>query len=192
MYKHEYYQKPKEVVIRQEPEQATCNFGVPPAATFLTFYPQDNNIIAIGKGYKDVHFKEKIATGEGINDVSVRLMLEWELPLESYKWCLEIRCYGSVKHSDFDLCFEGKVFFATGVDYNQVLLFPLLLSQGRKADWRMLEWALLLESYKWYLDIRCYGTVEHSGFGLCFKRMVLFATGINYNQVLGGRSLKLT
>ncbi|GKB15157.1 reverse transcriptase domain-containing protein [Tanacetum coccineum] len=62
--------------------------------------------------------------------------------------------------------------------------FPLLLGQGRKADWRMLEWALLLEPYKWYLDIRCYGTVEHSGFGLCFNRMVLFATGVNYNQVL--------
>nr|GEV10821.1 asparagine--tRNA ligase, cytoplasmic 1 [Tanacetum cinerariifolium] len=27
-------------------------------------------------------------------------------------------------------------------------------------------------------DIRCYGTVEYSGFGLCFERMVLFANGI--------------
>ncbi|GJX51932.1 hypothetical protein Tco_0280301 [Tanacetum coccineum] len=54
---------------------ATYNFGVPPAATFLALHPQDNNIIAIGKGYKDVHFEAKIATGEGINVVSVQLLV---------------------------------------------------------------------------------------------------------------------
>ncbi|GKC09766.1 hypothetical protein Tco_1001376 [Tanacetum coccineum] len=54
---------------------ATYNFGVPHATTFLALHPQDNNIIAIGKGYKDVHFEAKIATGEGINAVSVQLLV---------------------------------------------------------------------------------------------------------------------
>ncbi len=31
--------------------------------------------------------------------------------------------------------------------------------------------------YKWYLDIRRYGTVPHSGFGLGFERMLMFVTG---------------
>ncbi|GKB44986.1 hypothetical protein Tco_0889928 [Tanacetum coccineum] len=51
------------------------NFGVSPAATFLAFHPQDNNIIAIGKGYKDVHFEAKIATVEGINDTFVESLI---------------------------------------------------------------------------------------------------------------------
>nr|XP_027072598.1 asparagine--tRNA ligase, cytoplasmic 1-like [Coffea arabica] len=43
---------------------------------------------------------------------------------------------------------------------------------------RILEMNLPLEPYEWYLDLRRYGTVKHSGFGLGFERMILFATGI--------------
>ena len=32
--------------------------------------------------------------------------------------------------------------------------------------------------YKWYLDLRRYGTVPHSGFGLGFERMLMFITGV--------------
>ncbi|KAK1670321.1 hypothetical protein QYE76_058480 [Lolium multiflorum] len=43
---------------------------------------------------------------------------------------------------------------------------------------RILDAGLQLESYEFYLDLRRYGTVEHSGFGLGFERMLLFATGL--------------
>jgi asparaginyl-tRNA synthetase len=33
--------------------------------------------------------------------------------------------------------------------------------------------------YKWYLDVRRYGTVPHSGFGLGFERMMMFVTGVS-------------
>jgi asparaginyl-tRNA synthetase len=32
--------------------------------------------------------------------------------------------------------------------------------------------------YKWYLDLRRYGTVPHAGFGLGFERMLMFVTGV--------------
>ena len=31
----------------------------------------------------------------------------------------------------------------------------------------------------WYLDLRKYGTVKHSGFGLGLERLILFATGMS-------------
>ncbi|MFM9001722.1 MAG: asparagine--tRNA ligase [Opitutia bacterium] len=34
-----------------------------------------------------------------------------------------------------------------------------------------------LEAYRWYLDLRRYGTVPHAGFGLGFERMLMFLTG---------------
>jgi asparaginyl-tRNA synthetase len=33
--------------------------------------------------------------------------------------------------------------------------------------------------YTWYLDLRRYGTVPHSGFGLGFERMLMFVSGIS-------------
>ncbi|XP_010483144.1 PREDICTED: asparagine--tRNA ligase, cytoplasmic 1 [Camelina sativa] len=44
---------------------------------------------------------------------------------------------------------------------------------------RIKEMGLPIEPYKWYIDLRRYGTVKHCGFGLGFERMILFATGID-------------
>ncbi|KAI3928896.1 hypothetical protein MKW92_013539 [Papaver armeniacum] len=41
------------------------------------------------------------------------------------------------------------------------------------------RYGLPLEPYEWYLDLRRYGTVKHSGFGLGFERMVLFSTSLD-------------
>ncbi|XP_062210812.1 asparagine--tRNA ligase, cytoplasmic 1-like [Phragmites australis] len=43
---------------------------------------------------------------------------------------------------------------------------------------RILDAGLPLEPYEWYLDLRRFGSVKHSGFGLGFERMILFATGM--------------
>ncbi|HOP22386.1 MAG TPA: asparagine--tRNA ligase [Gammaproteobacteria bacterium] len=44
---------------------------------------------------------------------------------------------------------------------------------------RMKEHHLNLEEYKWYIDLRRYGTAPHAGFGLGFERLVSYVTGIN-------------
>jgi len=43
---------------------------------------------------------------------------------------------------------------------------------------RMDELDLDKEHYKWYLDLRRYGTVPHAGFGLGFERLVNYITGM--------------
>ena len=50
---------------------------------------------------------------------------------------------------------------------------------------RMKECGLKEEDYAYYLDLRKYGGVVHSGFGLGFERMVMYLTGIgNIRDVL--------
>jgi asparaginyl-tRNA synthetase len=45
-------------------------------------------------------------------------------------------------------------------------------------DARLEQMGLPKEEYWWYRDLRKYGTVPHSGFGLGFERAVLYATGM--------------
>ena len=43
---------------------------------------------------------------------------------------------------------------------------------------RMTDLGLDVKNYWWYLDLRRYGTVPHSGFGLGFDRLLLYVTGM--------------
>jgi len=45
-------------------------------------------------------------------------------------------------------------------------------------DARLGEMGLNKEDYSWYRDLRKYGSVPHSGFGLGFERLVAYVTGM--------------
>lgn len=44
---------------------------------------------------------------------------------------------------------------------------------------RIKELGLSIESYQWYLDLRKYGSIPHSGFGVGFERLLLLITGLD-------------
>ncbi|MDR2398033.1 MAG: asparagine--tRNA ligase [Spirochaetaceae bacterium] len=56
--------------------------------------------------------------------------------------------------------------------------YALLESRMRALDMR-------LEDYRWYLDLRRYGTVPHAGFGMGFERLIQYITGmVNIRDVI--------
>ena len=44
---------------------------------------------------------------------------------------------------------------------------------------RMQELNMNLDDYQWYIDLRRFGTVTHSGFGLGFERLIMYITGMS-------------
>ena len=43
---------------------------------------------------------------------------------------------------------------------------------------RMKKLNMDIDSYKWYLDLRKYGSCDHAGFGLGFERAIMYLTGM--------------
>ena len=44
---------------------------------------------------------------------------------------------------------------------------------------RIRELGLREEDYKWYLDLRRFGSVKHAGYGLGFERLIMYVTGMS-------------
>lgn len=49
---------------------------------------------------------------------------------------------------------------------------------------RMEQQGMDKSAYEWYMDLRRYGSVPHSGFGLGFERLVSYATGMNIRDTI--------
>lgn len=63
----------------------------------------------------------------------------------------------------------GEIIGGSQRDHDHDRLKKKLIAQG-----------LPVESYQWYLDVRRYGSVPHSGFGLGIERVIAWVTGIKH------------
>ena len=45
---------------------------------------------------------------------------------------------------------------------------------------RIKDWGLPQEAFEWYIDLRLYGSVPHSGFGLGVERMTTWICGLDH------------
>lgn len=77
---------------------------------------------------------------------------------------------------------DGKTVRAMDVLFPQI--GEIIGGSERESDYtklvtRMREMGVPEKEMFWYLDLRRFGTVEHSGFGLGFERLILFVTGMS-------------
>ncbi len=76
---------------------------------------------------------------------------------------------------------DGKT--VRGVDVLVPRLGEIIGGAQREDDYdtlykKIVDVGLNPEEYYWYLDLRKYGTVPHSGFGLGFARLIMYVTGM--------------
>ena len=90
-----------------------------------------------------------------------------------------------------DILKESKVEFAYPVEWGldlqseheryiteKVFNRPVFVINYPKKIQAMVERGMNLDDYKGYMDLRKYGTVPHSGFGLGLERILMYVTGI--------------
>ena len=98
--------------------------------------PNPQKIICAGLNYNKKYPVDVIAPegyGEIVgggqreddHDVLVKRIEEHDLPIDAFKWYLDLRKYGSVPHSGFGLGLERLVAWVCGIDHiRQTIPFP--------------------------------------------------------------------
>ena len=123
---------------------------------------EDNRNIYWGMDFASVH--ERYLTEE-----------VFKKPVILYNYPKEIKSFYMKQNKD------GKTVAAADILVPRI--GEIIGGSQREEDYeklknRMLELNMDLSLYNWYLDLRKYGTVPHSGFGLGFERLVMMATGV--------------
>ncbi len=126
-------------------------------------------------------------------DVSFEFPVSWGLDLQSEheRYLAEVLCKKPVILTDYPQ--EIKGFYMRLNDDGKTVAAMDVLAPGigeiiggsqreerlNILDQRMDESNLNKEHYQWYRDLRRYGSVPHSGFGLGFERLISYVTGVN-------------
>lgn len=137
--------------------------------------------------YKDAIEKlKKVSEQFEIKDIYFGL----DLATEHEKYIADVLCRGPVALINYPK--EIKAFYMKQNNDNKtVACFDILVpgigelvgGSQRETDVekllkRMKELKIPIEDLQWYIDLRRFGHVESSGFGLGFERLVMYVTGI--------------
>lgn len=121
-------------------------------------------------------FEYKAEYGEDLQTEHERYLTEehFKKPVFVYNWPKEIKPF-YMKINDDNKTVAAMDLLVPGIG-------ELIGGSQREEDYQTLQDNLKThdipaEEYYWYSDIRKYGSVPHSGFGLGFERMIMLVTG---------------
>ncbi len=122
-------------------------------------------------------FENKVEWGCDLNSEHERYLCEkiFNKPMVLYNYPKEIKAFYMKQNNDNRT--------VQAMDILVPNIGELVGGSVREEDYnklkdRMTELHMDLDSYKNYLDLRRFGTIEHAGFGLGFERLVMLVTGI--------------
>ena len=104
---------------------------------------------------------------------------QYDRPVMVHRWPADIKAFYMKRDSENEK-------LALGVDMLAPEGYGEIIGGGQREDnlevleKRIEEHGLDKKDFKWYLDLRKYGSVPHSGFGLGIERTVAWITGIKH------------
>ena len=118
-----------------------------------------------------------IKDGEDLgNDDETLLMEDFDKPIFIEKWPAEIKAFYMKRENKLALCSDMLAPEGHG---------EIIGGSQREDDYdelvkRIKEHKLPADAFKWYLDLRKYGSVPHSGFGFGLERIVGWMCGVHH------------
>ncbi len=140
-------------------------------------YTEAIDILKNSNHYKKKKFQFPVEWGVDLQSEHERYLVEKHLkkPVILFNYPKEIKAF-YMKQND-----DGKTVAAMDVLFPQI--GEIIGGSQREENYdklvaRMNEMNIPVEEMWWFLDIRQFGTVPHSGFGLGFERFIQFITGM--------------
>lgn len=127
---------------------------------------------------KDVVFENTPVQKEDLAKEHERYLADiyFKKPVFIYNWPKDIKAF-YMKLNDDNATVKGADLLVPGVG-------ELMGGSERENDYdtlknRMKDFNISEEELYWYLNLRKYGSVVHSGFGIGFERLIMYLTGID-------------
>jgi len=123
-------------------------------------------------------FEEKVEWGMDLPSQMERYLTEkvYKKPVVVYNYPKDIKSFYMRMNED------GKTVAAMDIlvpGVGEVIGGSQREERLDKLDERIKDAGLKAEDYSWYRDLRRYGTVTHSGFGLGLERLIMLLTGVS-------------
>ena len=97
----------------------------------------------------------------------------FDTPIMVYDWPHEVKAF-YLKRNPEDERFARGVDVLAPEGYGEIVGGGERETDVEKVKAKIIEHELPMEEFEWYLDLRRYGTVPHSGFGLGLERLVAY------------------
>lgn len=127
-------------------------------------------------------WKESARTFEWGNDFGgsdeTVLMLQYDVPLIITHWPAEIKAFYMKRDDTNKLALGMDVLAPEG--YGEIIGGSQREDDLKVMEERIAEEGLDKEVFEWYLDLRRYGSVPHSGYGLGLERTVAWLCGLSH------------
>jgi asparaginyl-tRNA synthetase len=101
------------------------------------------------------------------------------LPVMVYNWPQAVKAF-YMKEDDTDLGYAKGVDLLAPEGYGEVVGGGERETDLAKLTHKIKEHDLPMEAFEWYLDLRRYGNIPHSGFGLGLERLVAWICGLQH------------
>jgi asparaginyl-tRNA synthetase len=100
-------------------------------------------------------------------------------PVMVYNWPQEVKAF-YMKEDETDKGYAKGVDLLAPEGYGEVVGGGERETDIERLKGKIIEHELPMEAFEWYLDLRKFGNVPHSGFGLGLERMVAWICGLQH------------
>ena len=125
-----------------------------------------------------VKFENKVEWGIDLNSEHERYIAEKHIkgPVVAYNYPKEIKSFYMKLNDDGITVANMDVLVP---EIGEIIGGSQREDRLEVLEKKIVDIGLKKEDYWWYLELRKYGTVPHSGFGLGFERLVMMVTGVD-------------